>query len=154
MPFIVVLLLWPLLEIAGFAWAGSVIGVLPTLGLVILSCLIGVAVLRISGFDTVRRLRAAAAAGETPVPAALAGAWRAIAGILLIVPGFLSSAAGLLLLLPPVQRLLTARAGSWLRKGSRVKIIAFGTRPGPPAPPALDGEFRELPPSTGNDARR
>ena len=37
MPIVIVLLLWPLIEIAGFAWIGGAIGVGPTLGFVVVS---------------------------------------------------------------------------------------------------------------------
>ena len=73
--------------------------------------------LRRTGIATLMRLRASVEAGETAMPAALEGAWRILAGILLVVPGFFSSALALLLLLPPVQAVLTLLAARWVRSG-------------------------------------
>jgi UPF0716 protein FxsA len=146
MPILMILLLWPLLEIAGFAWIGGAIGVLPTLAFVILSVLAGLSVLRAAGLGTLMRLRAAARTGATPIPAALNGAWRIVAGFLLVVPGFFSSALAVLLLVPPVQRLLTLLLGQWLRSSGRMQIMVFGVETRPPMPAAIDGEFREVSP--------
>jgi UPF0716 protein FxsA len=146
MPILMILLLWPLLEIAGFAWIGGAIGVVPTLALVVLSFLAGLSVLRTAGLRTLMRLHAGARTGETPVAAALEGAWRILAGLLLVVPGFFSSALALLLLIPPVQRLLTLLLGQWLRTSGRMQIMVFGGEARPPVPAAIDGEFREVPP--------
>jgi len=150
MPIVMLLLLWPLAEIAGFAWIGGTIGVGPTLAFVLLSGILGLALLREAGLATLLELRRRAEKGETPVPAALHGMGRILAGLLLAVPGFFSSALGVLLLLPPVRTAL----GAWLvarmqAGGGGVRIVGFGG-PGFAAPPAdptiIEGEFRELPP--------
>src|ERR1700733_13824399 len=104
MSILVLLLLWPLIEIAGFAWIGGMIGVGPTIGFVLVSGLLGLALLREAGLATLMRLRASLEAGKTPVPAALDGAGRILGALLLVVPGFFSSAIGTLLLIPPLRR--------------------------------------------------
>src|SRR5271168_620490 len=119
MPVMILLLLWPLIEIAGFAWIGGAIGVGPTLAFVLLSGLIGLSLLRQAGLTTLMRLRASVEAGQTPMPAALDGAWRIFAGFLMVVPGFFSSALALLLLVPPVRIVLTGWAAHRLLRGSR-----------------------------------
>jgi len=148
MPVMIVLLLWPLIEIAGFAWIGGAIGVGPTLAFVLVSGLLGMGLLRRAGIATLMRLRASVEAGETPVPAALEGAWRILAGILLVVPGFFSSALALLLLLPPVRALLTMLAARWVRSGGRGgwTVVTSSAIRRESSATVIDGEFHELTP--------
>lgn len=103
--FIVVffLFLLPILEIAGFIVVGGRIGVLPTIGLTLLSVVVGVALLRSQGAGAVSRIRAAAGSGKVPGRELAHGAMIMLAGILLIIPGFLTDIVGLLLFLPPVR---------------------------------------------------
>ena len=122
------LLALPLLEIAGFILVGQAIGVVPTLGLVLLGVVLGALLIRSAGLGVFRQAQAEAAAGRHPGPSIVKGFLSVLAGLLLIVPGFLSDAFALLLLLPPVQ----ARAWSFLR--NRVRFAGrFGAarRPRP-----------------------
>ena len=150
MPILLFLLLWPLLEIAGFAWIGGAIGVGPTLAFVVLSAVLGMVLLREAGLATLMQLRRRLEAGETPVPAALDGMWRILSGLLLVVPGFFSSAVGVALLLLPVRAVLTAWLLSRVQAGGGIRIIGFDRpmpqRPMPQDPTIIEGEFRELPP--------
>ncbi|MEI9983076.1 MAG: FxsA family protein [Aliidongia sp.] len=143
MSILLLLVLWPLIEIAGFAWIGGMIGVGPTLGFVLVSGLLGLALLREAGLATLMRLRASLEAGKTPVPVALDGAGRILGGLLLVVPGFFSSAIGGLLLIPPL--LLTGLIARRLQEGGSIRVVGFGTVV-QPDPTVIEGEFRELPP--------
>ena len=49
-PLSLLILAWPLVEIAAFVAVGSKIGILPTIGLVVLSGVVGAVLLRIQGF--------------------------------------------------------------------------------------------------------
>ncbi|WP_420243911.1 FxsA family protein [Roseiterribacter gracilis] len=99
------LLLWPLLELVVLIFVGDAIGALPTLGLLLLSALIGMALLRGRGL-----VRVATALAEGPSRAAFSRATGGFAdiaaGLLFLIPGFLSDLAAVALLLPPVQRWL------------------------------------------------
>jgi UPF0716 protein FxsA len=145
MPILLFLLLWPLLEIAGFAWIGGAIGVGSTLAFVVLSGVLGMVLLREAGLATLLQLRRRLEAGDTPVPTALDGMWRILSGLLLVVPGFFSSALGVALLLPPVRALLTAWLLSRMQAGGGIRIVGLG-HPAPQDPTIIEGEFRELPP--------
>jgi UPF0716 protein FxsA len=105
LPFILAL---PLIEIAGFVLLGPYLGVGGTLAEIILTGMLGMAVVRRQGLETLVRLRAAASAGETPLPVAADGGAKVLAGLLLSVPGFFTDAIGLLLLIPPVRALAIA----------------------------------------------
>lgn len=118
----VFLLLLPLLEIAGFVVVGKQIGALATVGLVMLSTVAGSALLRHQGLGAMNRARAAMDAGKDPGLQLANSAMAVVAAILLIVPGFITSAIGLLILLPPVRALF------WKMFGRRVVFTSqFGT---------------------------
>jgi UPF0716 protein FxsA len=120
MPIFYMLLALPLIEIAGFVLIGPYLGVSGTLAFVLASSIIGLALLRRSGLGTLRRLQRSVAAGATPVPAALDGACRIIADVLLVLPGFVSTAVGLVLLLPPVRREIVRHLGARIQPGGGV----------------------------------
>lgn len=100
---IIALLALPLAEIAGFVTVGSEIGVFATLALVLLAFLAGIAVLRLQGIATAIEVQRAIARDELPARALFDAACRVLAGLLLILPGFVSDALALLLLLGPVR---------------------------------------------------
>ena len=96
----------PLIEIAGFVVVGSEIGVLATIALVILSGVAGSILLRIQGFGVLTRIRAELEAGRDPGRELAHGAMILLAGILLLIPGFVTDIVGLLLFVPPVRDLV------------------------------------------------
>lgn len=107
LPLLVVI--FPILELWVLLRVGAVIGAWPTIGLLVLAAGLGVAVLNRQGFQTLVRVRARMARGEEPTPAVLDGMVLAVAGLLLVLPGFLTDLAALLLLVPPVRALLVRR---------------------------------------------
>jgi UPF0716 protein FxsA len=80
------------------------LGAVRTLLLLLLGVAAGIAVLWREQLSVLSRLRRAAASREAMLPALLDGAVRAVAGALLIIPGFVSDAAALALLLVPGLR--------------------------------------------------
>jgi UPF0716 protein FxsA len=100
--FLVVLVVWPVLEIAFAIAVASQIGWWLTLGLIVVSSVVGWLVLRSSwrrGRTSFREVRA----GREPTTRAGDESLRAFGGLLLLVPGLLSSVVGALLQLPPVR---------------------------------------------------
>ncbi|TBU96246.1 membrane protein FxsA [Stutzerimonas kirkiae] len=104
--FFLLFLLFPLAELAVLIKVGSSIGVLATILLLILSGMAGVLVMRLAGFATAWRMRERMARGELPEKEMLQGALLAVAGGLLILPGFISDLIALLILLPFTRRML------------------------------------------------
>ncbi|MFD1200167.1 FxsA family protein [Brucella gallinifaecis] len=104
-----VMLAMPFIEIAGFVIVGSEIGVLATLGLVVLSAMLGFFLLRVQGFGLLQKIRIESAAGRVPDREMMHGAMIVVAAIMLIVPGFVTSAIGLLLFIPFVRDLVWNR---------------------------------------------
>ena len=89
------------------------IGVLNTVGLLILIAVFGIWLVKREGLAVLRRLRTTVDAGQVPHREVVDGFLIVVAGLLLIPPGFITDAAGLLLLLPPVRALIRV----WLFKG-------------------------------------
>ena len=102
MPLLLLFVLLPLMEIGVFIAVGGQIGVLATLALIILSALAGASILR----GQQARVQMVMQSGLRVQPGTFLaeGAFRALAGMLLILPGFLTDALGLILMIPPVQR--------------------------------------------------
>lgn len=96
----------PLLEIAGFVLVGNWLGLWPTLGLVVLSGISGVVLLRSQGLSLLREINEEGRQGRVPGQAIVSGAMIVVAAILLIIPGFVSDLVGIFLFLPAVRRLL------------------------------------------------
>lgn len=107
--FLLLFLLFPLIELAVMIKVGSAIGVLPTLLLIVLGVLVGGLVLRVAGVATAWRARERLARGELPEQEMLEGLLVAIGGGLLLLPGFVSDLLAVPCLLPFTRRLLLAR---------------------------------------------
>ena len=104
------LILWSLTEIGLFVVIGGAIGLLATLAVVLGSAVLGMAVIRRQGMGAIRGMRGAGMRGGG-VPLAKVGL-TTLAGVLLILPGFLTDMVGLVLLVPMVQlRVIAALAG-------------------------------------------
>ncbi len=121
------LLALPFLEIAGFIVVGSKIGVLATLGLVILSIFLGVFLLRLQGFGLIQRIREETAAGRTPKRELVHGVMLVFAAFLLIIPGFITDVIGLLLFIPAVRDI------GWRFISDRVVVVSSGAHRSPPS---------------------
>jgi UPF0716 protein FxsA len=108
----VIATLLPFLEIAGFVWLGGKLGVGLTLLWVIAAMVAGLALLRHTGLQAVGRLRAALAEGKEPGHSIIDSACFAAAGILLIIPGFVSDLLAAILMLPATRHWLLRRTAA------------------------------------------
>jgi UPF0716 protein FxsA len=127
LPVLPLILLLPFAEIAGFVIVGRQIGVLPTLGLVVLSSIVGFMLLRIQGLGILDRIRREMERGNVPGREMTHGVMVVLAGFLLMLPGFITDILGLLLFIPWV------RDRVWLLLGRRIVVSggSFRTRRGP-----------------------
>lgn len=91
-------------EIAVFDIVGHLVGGWATFGLVIVSMLIGIGLVKHEGARTWRTLRATAAQGRSPDVQIVDGALVLLGGALMVVPGFITDVLGLALLVPPMRR--------------------------------------------------
>lgn len=122
-PFLLVLFLaLPLMEIAAFVIVGSRIGVLATIGIVILTAFAGALLVRVQGFGLLRRIQAETEAGRVPQREMVHGLMVLVAGFLLLLPGFVTDAMGLLLFIPAFRDLV------WSLVGMRIVTTTQFTR--------------------------
>lgn len=136
----ILLLCLPFLEIAGFVVVGRQIGVLPTLLLVVASIVLGMIILRRQGFQALAKLRQRSLPRDLPVERFFDTALVLLAGLLLIVPGFVSDLIALTLLLPFVRRFVAGQLAA------RVVVVNFAAAgapseprdPGPASPRTID----------------
>ncbi len=156
----------PLVEIALFVLVGDAIGVWPTLAATVLSALLGAALIRGRSLAALRHMRPGQPPQAMPMAALVNGIAVVAAGLLLIVPGFLTDLLGLSLLVPAVRRLLgrgisrrldagraTAAGGGVVIDGEAVVVRDPGD---PPAgdPPANGPILMPPPTSPGNTPPR
>jgi UPF0716 protein FxsA len=100
---LLLLVLWPIVEIAVFLQVVAWIGVLETLALMLAISLCGAWLVKRQGIGTLARMRAELDDGRIPTGPMTDGGLLAAAGFLLLVPGFVTDVFGLALLLPPVR---------------------------------------------------
>jgi len=103
MPLLILFILIPIIEIGLFIQVGGVIGLWPTLAIVILTAIIGTTMLRNQGISTMTRLQSSLQKGENPVDPMVHGALILVSGVLLLTPGFFTDGIGFLLLFPPIR---------------------------------------------------
>jgi UPF0716 protein FxsA len=140
MPFLILLLIWPFAELSLLIHAGSRIGVFNTIMLCVLSAAIGSLLVQGQGFRTILSARQSATDGKLPVQEIFDGFCIFIAGILLIIPGFISDGIGLCLLMPPVRHALRLALSRYF-KGEDIIVKRHGP---PPSGTAIEGEFTRL----------
>ncbi len=102
----------PVAEIYVLVSVGGVIGVLPTVALVLLTALVGAHLARMQGLAVMMRIRENLAQGFMPAEELLDGLLIFLAGMTLLTPGFLTDIMGLLILLPATRNIFKR----WLRK--------------------------------------
>ena len=96
----------PVLEMYVLIKVGGNIGALNTILLVLLTALIGVALLRIQGFRTLMNARNKLGMAQLPAEEIITGIFLAIGGALLLTPGFITDTFGFLCLTPITRRFL------------------------------------------------
>lgn len=146
----------PLLEIALLVKFAQWVGIWLTLAEVIGSAILGVGILQQQGFAMVRRTQEAMMRGEPPVGAMLEGAMTAMAGGLLIMPGLLTDAIGLLLIIPPVRHFIARRLAAGMFGAADIDVEVYeaerryeqrpGSRTHEPdgGGPVIEGDFKRL----------
>jgi len=114
MPIFFLLLAVPLVEIAAFIVIGGQIGVATTLILTLVTAIIGTMLLRRQGLAIVRQIRQELEANRIPARQLADGAMIAVAGILLITPGFVTDGLGFALFVPALRGLIWRQIGKHL----------------------------------------
>lgn len=115
----------PIFEIYLLLKIGGVIGVIPTVILVVGTATLGAALLRSQGLSTLRRLQETLSRNEIPAREIVEGPLLLVGGALLLTPGFITDAMGFYLLIPATRK----RVVNYLLQ-HQFKVRTFTTGPG------------------------
>ena len=124
MPFALIpflLLVIPIAEIAGFIIIGDLIGLWPTLGMILVTAIGGSILLRVQGFGILNRIQTEMRSNKVPAREMVHGVMIMIAGVLLLTPGFITDTLGFLLFVPPL------RDWGWSLIKSRISVAVSYT---------------------------
>lgn len=141
-------LLVPLIEIGLFIQVGGWIGLWPTLGIVVLTAILGTMLVRSQGLMAMNNLRGSFSRLEDPSESLAHGAMILFAGALLLTPGFFTDAFGFALLAPPVRMVLI----NYLKRRIEIQRFEMGPQPDPfrgdphpkPRDTVIDGDFQDV----------
>lgn len=90
----------PIIEIGLFIQLGGFLGLWPTIALVLLTAIVGASLVRSQGLQTLMSVQSRMQQGELPAQQILEGVMLAVSGVLLLTPGFMTDAFGMIVLLP------------------------------------------------------
>jgi UPF0716 protein FxsA len=141
-------LIVPIFEIYLLITVGGWIGVLPTIGLIVLTAVLGSLLLRHQGLATLREAQRSMAQGAVPAKSLLDAVFLAVGGVLLLTPGFFTDAIGFACLLPAgrawLVKLALRRAGLVSASAAAGPVMdnpATGAQSGR-GRPTIEGEWR------------
>jgi UPF0716 protein FxsA len=141
--FLLILLAAIYLEVTLFSMVSAKIGVMSALVFSILTAAWGILLLRIQGVTTLMRAQQRMAVGDSIAAEMVEGVLLAVAGVMLLLPGFATDTAGFLLMLPVLRQSMAKRfVGKAAAKGSIYTHSA--QRPGAHSSDSIDGEFKRL----------
>lgn len=112
-------LLVPIIEIGLFIQVGGLIGLWPTLAIVVLTAIVGTALMRSQGAQAWLEIQRSFGEMRDPTRPLAHGVMILVAGMLLLTPGFFTDTMGMLLLVPGI------REGLMRQLASRVKVSSF-----------------------------
>ncbi|WP_377191864.1 FxsA family protein [Ruegeria meonggei] len=142
-------LLVPIIEIALFIQVGGLIGLWPTLAIVVLTAILGTALVRTQGRMALANLQRSFAELDDPTEPLAHGAMILLSGVLLLTPGFFTDAVGFALLIPGIR----VAVFHYLRSKATITHFQMGTGSQNHTGPAsfdqddvIDGEFTEVRP--------
>lgn len=139
----------PALELYLLVSVGQVIGPLATVGIIVLTGLVGAAMAKREGLAVLTQLRGDLSHGLPPASHLVEGAMVLAGGLLLLTPGLLTDCSGFLLILPVTRRRMAPLVTAWLLRRFDIRLggasVQAARRPAAaPAPehrPAAGGPF-------------
>ena len=124
----------PLVELALLLWIGQHTGWLFTLGLVVVTGVVGATLARHQGLRCWRDVQTRLERGEVPADGLLDGMMILLAAAVLVTPGVITDAVGFALLVPPVRK----RVRIYLARRIQARIVVASGRPPDGFPPDQD----------------
>lgn len=141
----------PVIEIALFIQVGGLIGTLPTLGVVLLTAILGTWMVRTQGRLALGNLQKSFSQLKDPTEPLAHGAMVLVSGVLLLTPGFFTDAMGFALLVPQVRTAVF----NYFRSRMKVNSFSMGSTQNIDETryqsqhegEVIDGEFHEIDPT-------
>ena len=118
----------PIIEIYLFIEIGTKIGAVLTILLILSTAFIGIIYVRYEGFNTLRSAMGQLIKNEIPLFEIVSGAALVIGAFLLLLPGFLTDAIGLLLVFPITRKMIFKKVSSKYKEKNKF----------------IDGEYKDL----------
>lgn len=137
----------PLVEMVLLIQIGQLVGLWPTLFLVVCTGILGAALARREGWRVWRRVQDELAAGRMPAESLVDGLLILIAGAVLLTPGLLTDAVGFFLLVPSGRRLIRRAVSERFKAGATFHMPPSGWPPEqrPQAgPDVIEGEWERV----------
>ena len=159
----------PIIELALLIELGRNIGFWWTITIVILTAIIGTAVLQRQGLQTFARINQELNSGKPPIMPVVEGMFLLVAGAFLLTPGILTDSFGFLLLIPPVRQIIAKWCLKRFVSSASVHVHMSGMDPGrpdqheaPPRPssspaaggPVIDGDYVRVDEKTRPNRKR
>jgi len=142
MPFLIIFIIIPFIELAIFAAVSDVIGLWTALLFALLTAIIGGNIVRMQGLQTIAAMRSSMDQGQIPTSEIFDGFCLVAAGALLITPGFLTDAIGFALLIPVFR--------DWMRRmvndhtNISANTTSYQSYRAPNDPTIIEGEYEDL----------
>ncbi|GIR33025.1 MAG: hypothetical protein CM15mP46_0200 [Alphaproteobacteria bacterium] len=108
--FLLGFILWGWAEMSAFIYIGGEIGGLFTLLGIFVTAIIGLSFVKSQGNAVMTKIRTDLAQGRAPVGSIADSISLAVGGILMLIPGYVTDAVGILLFMPGVRKI----AGAWI----------------------------------------
>ena len=118
----------PIAEIALLIEVGSAIGTAATILLIVLTAVIGTALIRHQGMGAIAEIRSGIEANAPTLRPIMDGLFLLVAGALLLTPGFFTDAVGFAFLIPPVRHFIAHLAWRWLIRNGHLTTQRWGQR--------------------------
>lgn len=140
MIFLTIFVIIPLIEVGLFLVVGDAVGIAMTLMLCVLTAMIGAALIRQQGLQTLASAHEAMQNQDLPVQELFDGICLAIAGVTLMTPGFFTDAIGFILLVPQIRAYLR----EYLAHRIEVHFEAQDAKNASSRTTIIEGEFKRL----------
>ncbi len=115
----------PLVELAVLVKVGTVVGVWPTIALVVLTGALGGWLARSQGARVLRAIQADLSMGRMPAAKLLDGLLILVGGLVLLAPGLIGDVFGMLLLFPPSRAMFKRALRRWLERKIQTGDVRF-----------------------------
>ena len=138
----------PLIEIGLFIQVGDLIGLWPTLLIVLITAIAGTWLVRSQGAQTLQNLQSSFQNTRDPTVPLAHGAMILFAGALLLTPGFFTDSVGFLLLFPPFRMFVMRNIRSRL-KTSNINFKTSQSSTDGPVADVIEGQFKTVSPEDG-----